>query len=55
MVYSASGMYPNKWLVHDLGFYPVARGFNKGDDEKMPVEETGNMLWMVLVSFLSSC
>jgi hypothetical protein len=35
----ASGQYPNKWSVHDLGSsYPNAVGHNDGADEAMPVE-----------------
>jgi hypothetical protein len=36
---------PNRWTVHDLGTYPNATGYNDGNDEPMPVEEAGNMLW----------
>ncbi|KAG6833882.1 hypothetical protein H0H87_007893 [Tephrocybe sp. NHM501043] len=47
--YQASGLYPNKWSVHDLGSsYPKALGHNDGNDEAMPVEESGNMLIMSL-------
>ncbi|KAJ7368431.1 DUF1793-domain-containing protein [Mycena albidolilacea] len=47
--YQASGQYPNKWSVHDLGSsYPKALGHNDGLDEKMPVEESGNMIIMAL-------
>ncbi|KAJ7283980.1 DUF1793-domain-containing protein [Mycena rebaudengoi] len=47
--YQASGLYPNKWAIHDLGAsYPRALGHNDGQDEKMPVEESGNMLIMAL-------
>ncbi|KAG5724965.1 hypothetical protein E4T56_gene12457 [Termitomyces sp. T112] len=47
--YQASGLYPNKWSVHDLGSsYPRALGHNDGNDEAMPVEESGNMLIMAL-------
>lgn len=38
---------PNRWTVHDLGTYPNATGYNDGNDEPMPVEEAGNMLWSV--------
>ncbi|GAA6059794.1 hypothetical protein JCM10212_003689 [Sporobolomyces blumeae] len=48
LVYTHSGMYPNRWPVHDLGTYPNATGYNGGNDEPMPVEEAGNMLWMAL-------
>ncbi|KAK0558195.1 hypothetical protein OC844_005346 [Tilletia horrida] len=46
--YTMSGLYPNKWCVHDLGVYPVGFGHNDGKDEPMPVEESGNMIGMVL-------
>ncbi|KAJ7283979.1 DUF1793-domain-containing protein [Mycena rebaudengoi] len=47
--YQASGQYPNKWSVHDLGSsYPRAVGHNDGNDEAMPVEESGNMVIMAL-------
>ncbi|KAF9476478.1 DUF1793-domain-containing protein [Pholiota conissans] len=47
--YQATGQYPNKWSVHDLGaHYPNATGHNDGKDEAMPVEESGNMVIMAL-------
>ncbi|KAI0771550.1 DUF1793-domain-containing protein [Trametes elegans] len=47
--YQATGQYPNKWSVHDMGAsYPKAIGHNDGKDEPMPVEESGNMLIMTL-------
>ncbi|BGP39357.1 hypothetical protein JCM10449v2_003295 [Rhodotorula kratochvilovae] len=49
--YTHSGLYPNRWPVHDLGTYPNATGYNAGNDEPMPVEEAGNMLWMALAYF----
>merc|ERR1712137_796075 len=45
---SESGLYPNKWTVHDLGRYPNATAHNDGNDEAMPVEEAGNFLIMTL-------
>ncbi|CEH18783.1 hypothetical protein CBOM_05493 [Ceraceosorus bombacis] len=47
-IYTESGMYPNKWCVHDLGVYPSAFGHNDGNDEPMQVEESGNMILMAL-------
>jgi hypothetical protein len=42
-----SGFYPNGYSMHDLGsHYPNATGHVEGDDEYMPVEESGNMLLM---------
>lgn len=46
--YQKSGRYPNKWAVHDLGRFPVARGYDDGNDEPMPLEECGNMIIMML-------
>lgn len=47
--YQATGQYPNKFSVHDIGAsYPKAIGHNDGKDEAMPVEECGNMLIMAL-------
>ena len=47
--YQATGQYPNKWAVHDMGaHYPQAIGHNDGQDEAMQVEESGNMLIMTL-------
>ncbi|KAJ3931095.1 MAG: hypothetical protein NXY57DRAFT_941060 [Lentinula lateritia] len=49
LAYQATGQYPNKWSVHDLGAtYPKAVGHNDGQDEAMPVEESGNMVIMAL-------
>ena len=42
-----SGFYPNGYSMHDLGtHYPNATGHVEGDDEYMPVEESGNMILM---------
>ncbi|CCM03143.1 uncharacterized protein FIBRA_05265 [Fibroporia radiculosa] len=47
--YQETGQYPNMWACHDMGsIYPQALGHNNGDDEKMPIEESGNMLIMSL-------
>ncbi|KAL8280409.1 hypothetical protein RQP46_007057 [Phenoliferia psychrophenolica] len=47
--YQASGLYPHKYSIHDLGgSYPNATGHNDGGDEPMPVEESGNTLIMTL-------
>ncbi|KAK0614984.1 hypothetical protein B0T17DRAFT_563197 [Bombardia bombarda] len=43
-----SGAYPNAWAIHDLGTFPVAKGYPAGNDEAMPLEECGNMIIMTL-------
>jgi hypothetical protein len=44
-----AGLYPNKWAIHDLGtHYPNATGHTDGNDEHMPLEESGNNIIMVL-------
>jgi hypothetical protein len=44
-----AGKYPNDYSMHDLGSsYPNATGHSDGRDEKMPLEECGNMLIMTL-------
>ncbi|EMD40792.1 hypothetical protein CERSUDRAFT_103175 [Gelatoporia subvermispora B] len=50
--YQATGQYPNAWAVHDMGAsYPKALGHNDGNDEPMPLEESGNMVIMTLSHF----
>jgi hypothetical protein len=44
-----NGHYPNKYAIHDLGTFPVAKGYPQGNDEPMPLEECGNMIIMSLV------
>ncbi|KAH6652732.1 glutaminase GtaA [Truncatella angustata] len=43
-----NGHYPNTNAIHDLGTFPVARGYPDGSDEPMPLEECGNMIIMTL-------
>ena len=43
-----SGRYPNQYAEHDLGTFPVAKGYPSGNDEAMPLEECGNMIIMAL-------
>jgi hypothetical protein len=44
-----AGLYPNKYSIHDLGSsFPNATGHADGNDEYMPVEECGNMIFMAL-------
>ncbi|KAK6074358.1 glutaminase A [Seiridium cupressi] len=43
-----NGHYPNKNAIHDLGTFPIAKGYPDGSDEPMPLEECGNMIIMAL-------
>ncbi|KAI1762401.1 glutaminase A [Hypoxylon sp. FL1150] len=43
-----NGHYPNTNAIHDLGTFPVAKGYPDGTDEPQPLEECGNMVIMVL-------
>lgn len=50
-----AGLYPNKYAMHDAGsHYPNATGYPQGNDEAMPVEESGNMLIMSLMYYAIS-
>lgn len=42
------GRYPQDYAEHDLGTFPVAKGYPEGNDEAMPLEECGNMIIMTL-------
>jgi Glutaminase A six helical-hairpin domain/Domain of unknown function (DUF5127)/Domain of unknown function (DUF4964) len=47
LAYAETGGWPGTFAEHDLGSaYPVASGHNNGQEEDMPVEESGNMLIM---------
>jgi Domain of unknown function (DUF5127)/Domain of unknown function (DUF4965)/Domain of unknown function (DUF1793)/Domain of unknown function (DUF4964) len=47
LAYAETGGWPKPFAEHDLGSaYPVASGHNNGQEEDMPVEESGNMLIM---------
>jgi len=50
-----AGKYPNDYAMHDLGSsYPNATGHDDGNDEKMPLEECGNMVIMTLAYALKA-
>jgi len=44
--YAASGKFTEPYSPHDLGPYPNASGYAPGQEEAMPVEESGNMIIM---------
>ena len=45
--FQQANFYPNGWTMHDLGSnFPNATGHVRGDDEAMPVEESGNLILM---------
>ncbi|HEX3923725.1 MAG TPA: DUF5127 domain-containing protein [Streptosporangiaceae bacterium] len=47
LAYAETGGWPKTFAEHDLGSsYPNASGHNNGQEEDMPVEESGNMLIM---------
>ncbi|KAK5101613.1 hypothetical protein LTS08_004071 [Lithohypha guttulata] len=47
-----TNFYPNDYSMHDLGSrFPNATGHVEGDDEYMPVEESGNMIIMMLAIY----
>ena len=48
------GFYPNGYSMHDLGsHFPNATGHVEGNDEYMPVEESGNMILMTYAYYKS--
>ena len=50
--YQEGNFYPNDYSMHDLGtHFPNATGHVEGDDEYMPVEESGNMIIMTLAYY----
>ncbi|KAK7909021.1 hypothetical protein PG985_014899 [Apiospora marii] len=45
--FQEAGFYPNRWAMHDLGGqFPNATGHIGGEDEAMPLEESGNFILM---------
>jgi Domain of unknown function (DUF4965)/Domain of unknown function (DUF1793) len=52
LINQQSGLYPNTYSMHDIGSsYPNATGYPEGNDEAMPLEESGNMLVMSLIYY----
>lgn len=50
-----AGLYPNTYSMHDIGsHYPNATGYPAGNDEAMPLEESGNMIIMALMYYAVS-
>ncbi|KAI1194718.1 glutaminase GtaA [Nemania serpens] len=49
-----NGHYPNTNAIHDLGTFPLAKGYPDGTDEPQPLEECGNMIIMVLAYYQRS-
>lgn len=46
------GLYPNAYSMHDIGSrYPNATGYPAGNDEAMPLEESGNMIILDLMYY----
>ncbi|KAF3403263.1 Glutaminase A [Talaromyces pinophilus] len=47
-----AGLYPNAYSMHDIGsHYPNATGYPAGNDEAMPLEESGNSIIMALMYY----
>jgi hypothetical protein len=44
--YAASGQWTARFAPHDLGLYPTASGYPHNGGERMPVEESANMIIM---------
>ena len=53
--YSNSGKWPHNYTLHDIGaHYPNATGHDDGEAQKMPVEESGNLLALMYMYELAS-
>lgn len=53
--YSNSGAWPHSYTIHDIGaHYPNATGHDDGEAQKMPVEESGNLLALMYMYELAS-
>lgn len=51
LINQEAGFWPHKYAMHDLGsLFPNATGHNDGVAEAMPLEESGDMIIMALVS-----
>jgi hypothetical protein len=53
--YSNSSLWPHNYTIHDIGaHYPNATGHDDGEAQKMPVEESGNLLALMYMYDLAS-
>jgi hypothetical protein len=53
--YSNTGAWPHNYTIHDIGaHYPNATGHDDGEAQKMPVEESGNLLALMYMYELAS-
>jgi hypothetical protein len=53
--YLHSGAWPHNYTIHDMGtHYPNATGHDDGQAQKMPVEESGNLLALMYMYELAS-
>lgn len=53
--YSNSGAWPHNYTIHDIGaHYPNATGHDDGEAQRMPVEESGNLLALMNMYELAS-
>ena len=53
--YSNSGAWPHNYTIHNIGaHYPNETGHNDGEAQKMPIEESGNLLALMYMYELAS-
>jgi hypothetical protein len=55
LYYLHSGAWPHNYTIHDMGVhYPNATGHDDGEAQKMPIEESGNLLALLYMYELAS-
>jgi hypothetical protein len=55
LYYLHSGAWPHNYTIHDMGaHYPNATGHDDGEAQKMPIEESGNLLALLYMYELAS-